>query len=60
MKIIKTEIFQLTAEEEAAFDDTFRLLTELYDKSEPDGALKNACIEARKALLEIYNFYGEG
>lgn len=60
MNVIKTESFQMTAEEEAAFDNTFRLLTELYDKSEPDGELKNACIEARKALLELYNFYGEG
>ena len=59
MKIIKTEVFQLTTEEETAFYDTFKLLTELYDKSDPDGELKNACIEAKKALLEVYNFYGE-
>ena len=60
MRIVETEVFYLTTEEETAFDDTFKLLTELYDKSKPDGELKNACIEARKALLEVYNFYGEG
>ena len=60
MKIVKTEVFHLTEEENTAFLNTLELVDELYEVSEADGDFETACAEAKDALTRLYRFYRGG